>query len=89
MPHRRKGQKRRTITPVQRAQWARERKALEGSLITQEGEFEGAIVMEHIRGSQYLVQLKSGQEVFAAHKKQKDQRNGLSFDGWQLWEARE
>ena len=89
MPHRRKGQKRRTITPAQRAQWARERKALEGSLITQEGEFEGAIVMEHIRGSQYLVQLKGGKEVFASHKKQKDQRNGLSFDGWQLWEARE
>ena len=88
MPHRRKGQKRQTITPQQRLEWARERKALEGSLITQEGEFEGAIVVEHIRGSQYMIELKTGKQIFAAHKKQKDQRSGLSFEGWTIWEDR-
>lgn len=88
MPHRRKGQKRRPITPQQRLEWARERKALEGSLITQSGEFEGAMVVEYVKGSQYMVELKTGQRIFAAHKKQKDQRNGLSFEGWTVWEDR-
>ena len=73
-----------------RARWAAERRALEGTLITQEGTFEGAMVMEHIHGSQYLVELVDGTEVYASHKKSKDKdRNpNFSFQGWQLWEDR-
>ena len=76
------------LTAEDRAQFARERRALERSLITQEGLFNGALVVEHIGGSQYRVQLKDGSEVFASHKKQKDRTTGLSFDGWKLWEDR-
>ena len=75
-------------TAEDRAQWARERRALEGTLITQEG-FEGALVVEHIRGSQYLLRLPDGTEVFASHKKQKDSNDdNLSGAGWRLWESR-
>jgi hypothetical protein len=79
---------RRRQTAEQRAQWSRERRALEGTLITQEG-FEGALVVEHIRGSQYLLRLPDGTEVFASHKKQKDNNiDSLSDAGWKLWEGR-
>ena len=76
------------LTAEDRAQWAQERRSLERSLITQEGIFNGALVVEHIRGSQYRVQLKDGTEVFASHKKQKDSVTGLSFNGWKVWEDR-
>ena len=58
----------RRLSAEDRAQFARERQALVGSLITQKG-FEGALVVEHIRGSQYLIRMPDGSEVFASHKK--------------------
>ena len=79
---------RQRLTAEQRAEFARERRALCGKLLTQEG-FEGALVIEHVRGSQYLLRLPSGTEVFASHKKQKTLPNGaLSQGGWKLWEER-
>ena len=47
-------------TAAQRAEWAKERQALVGKLITQEG-WVGALVKEHIRGSQYLIRMADGQ----------------------------
>ena len=77
---------RQRLSPEQRAQFARERRALCGSLLSQEG-FQGALVVEHIRGSQYLLRMPDGSEVFASHKKQKGQGDGaLSRAGWKLWE---
>ena len=79
---------RQRLTADQRAQFARERRAVCGKLLTQEG-FEGALVIEHIRGSQYLLRLPNGEEVFASHKKQKNQAEGaLTQAGWRLWEDR-
>ena len=75
------------MSAEQRAQWARERRELVGSVITQE-EFRGAFVVEHIRGSQYLIRLVDGTEVFASHKKQKEAFGGVSKGGWKLWEDR-
>ena len=75
------------MTADQRAHYARERKAVVGKLISQEG-FEGALVVEHIRGSQYLLRMPDGEEVFASHKKDKNNSDGgaiVSF-GWRLWE---
>ena len=76
-----------SVTAEQRSQWARERRELVGSVITQE-EFRGAFVVEHIRGSQYLIRLVDGTEVFASHKKQKEAFGGVSKGGWKLWEDR-
>tara|TARA_B100000287_G_C20548604_1_gene747563 strand:- start:90 stop:365 length:276 start_codon:yes stop_codon:yes gene_type:complete len=79
---------RQRLSPEQRAQFARERRALVGKIISQEG-FQGALVVEHIRGSQYLLRLPNGTEVFASHKKQRTLPNGaLSQGGWRLWEER-
>ena len=75
------------MSAEQRAQWARERRELVGSVITQE-EFRGAFVVEHIRGSQYLIRLVDGTEVFASHKKQKEAFGGVSKGGWKLWDDR-
>ena len=77
----------RRLTGEDRAQFARERQALVGSLITQEG-FEGALVIEHIRGSQYLVRMPDGSEVFASHKKQRNGEKSITKAGWRLWEER-
>ena len=73
-----------------RARWAAERQALVGTLITQEGTFEGAMVTKHVHGSQYLVELTDGSEVYASHKKSKDKdrNSNFSFQGWNLWEDR-
>jgi hypothetical protein len=85
---RRRNLGRRRLTAEQRAEFARERGALCGKLLTQEG-FEGALVIEHVRGSQYLVRLANGVEVFASHKKQRTLANGaLSQAGWKLWKER-
>ena len=79
---------RQRLTPEDRAQFARERKALVGKIISQEG-FQGALVTEHIRGSQYVLRMPDGTEVFASHKKQKNLPNGaLTSGGWKLWEQR-
>jgi len=89
MKRRSKTQNRR-LTGEDRAQFARERQALVGSLITQKG-FEGALVLEHIRGSQYLVRLPDGTEVFASHKKPKYKTSAgvpITDQGWRRWEER-
>ena len=83
---RKSGRKR--LTAEERANFARERRELIGKLIIQDG-WEGAIVLEHVRGSQYIVRLPDGKEVFASHKKQKDQGNDmLTRAGWRLWEEK-
>jgi hypothetical protein len=81
---------RRRQTAKERHQWTIEREALVGSLITQEG-FEGALVTKHVRGSQYLVRLPDGQEVYMSHKKQRGQahREPLTPAGWKLWEEQQ
>jgi hypothetical protein len=79
--------RRHRLTAEDRARFARERRELVGSVITQE-EFRGAFVVEHIRGSQYLIRLVDGTEVFASHKKQKEALGGVSKGGWKLWEDR-
>jgi hypothetical protein len=76
------------LTAEERLKFARERRELIGQLLTQKG-WEGSIVMEHVRGSQYIVRLPDGKEVFASHKKQKDQGNDmLTRAGWRLWEEK-
>ena len=83
---RKSGRKR--LTAEERADFARQRRELIGKLIIQDG-WEAAIVVEHIRGSQYLVRFPDGTEKFASHKKQKGKGNdGLIRDGWQLWEEK-
>ena len=78
----------RRLTAEERAQFLLERQALVGSLITQEG-FEGSLVLKHIRGSQYLIQLPTGQQLFASHKKQKNDDGAIiTGSGWSLWENR-
>ena len=75
-------------TAAQRAEWAKERQALVGKLIIQEG-WVGALVKEHIRGSQYLIRMADGQEVYASHKKRRVLPSGaFTESGWQLWEDR-
>ena len=79
---------RKRLTAEARADFARQRRELVGKLIIQDG-WEAAIVIEHIRGSQYLVRFPDGTEKFASHKKQKGKGNdGLIRDGWQLWEEK-
>ena len=81
------GNRRQQLTAEQRAQFARDRRALVGKLITQVP-FVGALVAEHIRGSQYLLRLGDGTEVYAFHKKQRQLPNGAFTEGgWSLWES--
>ena len=77
------------LTALDRARFAREREALVGSIITQHP-FRGALVVEHIRGSQYLIRMPDGEELFVSHKKQKSKPDGTAFSsaGWRLWENR-
>ena len=78
--------RRQRLTGDQRALWAKERQAIVGKLITQKG-WEGFMVVEHIRGSQYLVRDPDGKEVYASHKKAKRLSNGaFTKGGWALWE---
>ena len=84
---RRKSERKR-LTADERADFARQRRELIGKLIIQD-DWEGAIVLEHIRGSQYLVRFPDGTEKFASHKKQKGKGNdGLIRAGWELWEQK-
>jgi len=87
MKRRDRTQNRRRLTAEDRAQFARERQELVGSLLVQEG-FEGALVLEHIRGSQYLVRLPSGKQIYMSHKKQRGDDSTISNAGWHLWEDR-
>ena len=83
-----RGLGRQRLTADERADYARQRRELIGKLIIQDG-WEGAIVIEHIRGSQYLVRFADGTEKYASHKKQKGKGNdGLIRAGWQLWEEK-
>ena len=73
------------LTAEQRAAFKKEREALVGSLIAQRDEFCAALVLEHVRGSQYRVRLANGREVFASHKKRVEGKSGLSTGGWRVW----
>ena len=77
------------LTAEERLKFARERRELIGQLLTQQG-WEGSIVVEHVRGSQYIVRLADGREVYASHKKQKDQQKEVvaTQAGWRLWEEK-
>ena len=78
------------LTALDRSRLAREREALVGSIITQHP-FRGALVVEHIRGSQYLIRMPDGEELFVSHKKQKfkvPNETAISSTGWRLWEER-
>ena len=75
------------LSPEDRARFARERRELVGSILTQKS-FEGALVLEHIRGSQYLVRMPDGTEVYASHKKQRNQESSISAAGWTRWQER-
>ena len=79
------------LSPEDRARFARERRAVEGSVITQKG-FEGALVLEHIRGSQYLIRMPDGTEVFASHAKRREiegaAEQSVSVAGWTRWQER-
>tara|TARA_Y100000296_G_C5087952_1_gene213376 strand:+ start:138 stop:398 length:261 start_codon:yes stop_codon:yes gene_type:complete len=77
----------RRLSAQDRAQFAYERLALVGSILTQES-FEGALVLEHIRGSQYLIRMHDGTEVYASHKKQRNQESSISSAGWTRWQDR-
>ena len=77
----------RRLSAEDRAQFARERRELVGSILTQKS-FEGALVLEHIRGSQYLVRMPDGTEVYASHKKQRNQESSISSAGWTRWQER-
>ena len=90
MKRRDRTQHRRRLSPEDRARYARERRALVGSIISQP-DFVGALVMEHIRGSQYLLRMPDGTEVFASHKKPKYKTSAgvpITDQGWRLWEER-
>ena len=84
-----KNYEKKRLSPEDRARFARERRAVEGTLITQKG-FEGALVLEHIRGSQYLIRMPDGTEVFASHAKQREvdgaTEQSVSAAGWRLWD---
>jgi len=83
-----RGSGRQRLTADERAGFARQRRELIGKLIIQDG-WEGAIVIEHIRGSQYLVRFADGTEKYASHKKQKGKGNDcLIFVVWELWEQK-
>jgi hypothetical protein len=87
MANRRRSEHRVKRTAEHRAKWARERQALVGKLITQAG-WVGALVKEHIRGSQYLIRLADGREVYASHKKQRQANGTFTEVGWKIWEDR-
>jgi len=79
----------RRLTGEQRAEFARARQKMCGTLITQKG-FEAYLVIEHVRGSQYLVRRPDGEEVYMSHKKPKYESESKSFltsGGWKLWES--
>jgi biotin-(acetyl-CoA carboxylase) ligase len=81
-----KNYQKKRLSPEDRAQFARERRAVEGSIISQKG-FEGALVLEHIRGSQYLIRMPDGTEIFASHKKQRGENQSVSTGGWRPWDS--
>lgn len=90
MKRRTRTNNRRRLTGEQRAEFAKARQKLVGTLITQEG-FEAYLVLEHIRGSQYLVRTPEGEEVFMSHKRPKYEPGSRSFltnGGWKMWEDR-
>jgi len=78
------------LSADQRAEYVRQRRELIGTLVTQKG-FEGALVIEHIRGSQYLVRLPDGREIYMSHKKPRYQPEADTFlteGGWSPWVER-
>jgi len=88
----RRSKRKQQLTAEQRLQFKREREALVGKLITQKGPLCGALVKEHVRGSQYVVCLANGTEAYVSHKKahrgHSKPSTSLSGEGWRLWEDR-
>ena len=80
---------RQSLTPEQRLEFARARREIVGKVLLQE-DWEGALVIEHVRGSQYIVKMPSGEEIFASHKKNKYESGDAAFtkSGWRKWEQR-
>ena len=64
-----------------------ERLAVVGSLIVQEGPFCGSLVLEHIEGSRYKIQLPDGTEIVANRGMADEPQPGLSVAGWYPVEA--
>ena len=60
----------------------KERLAVVGSLIIQEGPFCGALVLEHIENSRYRIQLPDGTEIVANRAFAIEPQPGLSVAGW-------
>lgn len=77
------------LTAEDRSVFKKEREALVGSLITQPGILCGALVKEHVKGSQYVVLLANGVETYVSHKKPRgafsEAPTSLSASGWKLW----
>ena len=69
-------------TSEQLTLWARERRALVGQTITQPGEFNGALVEEHVRGSLYIIRMPDDSLVNVHHKKQKTLGGDELGAGW-------
>ena len=69
-------------TPEQLTLWARERRALVGQTITQPGEFNGALVEEHVRGSLYIIRMPDDDLVNVHHNKQKTLGGDELGAGW-------
>ena len=60
----------------------KERLAVVGSLIIQEGSYCGALVLEHVEGSRYKIQLPDGTEIVANRAMGTELQPGLSVAGW-------
>ena len=59
-----------------------ERLAVVGCLITQEGPYCGALVLEHIKSSRYKIQLPDGSMIVANRAMGTELQSGLSSNGW-------
>ena len=73
------------LTAEQKAAWARERRALVNFKITQPGPYNGALIIEHVKGTLYRVMLTNGEIVNVSHKKQKTLGGDELGAGWSKW----
>jgi hypothetical protein len=80
-----------TITGDEKTQFKFERETIVGETITQSGLFDGAKIMDHIKGTLYLIRLREpgGEVVHVHHKKQETLGGNELGAGWRLWEDRE
>ena len=73
------------LTAEQKTQWAQERRSLVNMKITQPGPYEGALIIEHVKGTLYRVMLTNGEIVNVKHKKQKTLGGDELGAGWSKW----